>query len=1364
MKKVISCEECQCGDYCSRECLKNHVNHKDYCAAICTLEKLETEKRMKNNICMSDSEKLPFKMKMNLIRLVGERPMVNIFLNNSEVEGLWDTGSMISLISKDFLDEHFPGVEIHSVADFIENNLKLTAANQTELSVDGVVVLNFGIEKCHELFQVPFLVTSESISKPIIGYNTIEHFVTNFENEFDLSSSLVKVIRNLSNENAENMVNLISAGGKISEISRDAKIPKTYGVPSGAVEKIRCKVKDFPFANYNKPVMFSPLEEMCLENDLVIFETVEVMKKGRKFIDIFVFNPSPVEIVINKGTVMGKVSNVSAAFTLPIFPEMKRTKLDMNEIQIDESVDSEIKLDLSHLDRKEREMVSDMLAEEMSVFSKSKDDIGHIKDFKLKIDLLDNVPVSEAYRKIPKHLYIEVKNHINNLLAHGWIKESHSAYASPMVCVRKKDGGLRLCIDFRKLNRKTIPDKQPIPRIQDILDDLGGNSWFTTLDMSQAYHQGEIHEDSRKVTAFSTPWSLYEWIRIPYGITNAPAGFERFINNCLYSLRDKICIAYLDDILVYSKTFSEHIENVKKVLQGLRRKGVKLNPGKCVLFKREVRYLGRLISENGYRPDPENTEALDKCKVPPTNIGQLRALIGFLGYYRTYVKDFSRKLKPVYDLLQTKSIKNGVKKQNDSKIKIEWKREHQIIIEVVVAYLKSPEVISYPDFQLPFIVHCDASQNGLGAVLYQKQGDKMKIVSFASRTLSPAEKNYHLHSGKLEFLALKWSITEKFRDYLLHGPPFEVITDNNPLTYVLTTAKLNATGLRWINQLANYQFSIKYRSGKKHIDADYLSRHPIDEIKKIENDSDLVLKLDDVNVVLSESSRNVSKVEQANIEMLEFKDFNIEQNVIDKFHIIKEQISDDVISPVYKMLKNGTKIEKTERKKLSRDSKFLLKQWKKLEIENGVLVRKTKNLTQIVLPKVFHQLVYTELHENLAHLGSEKVLDLARKRFYWPRMQHHVEFYIKKQCRCLIAKKPNIAERAPLIPIESKFPFEMISIDYLHLDRAKGGYEYALVVCDHFTRFVQIYATKNKSAISAAEKIFNEFILNFGFPKRIHHDQGKEFDNNLFKRLHQLSGMSASRTTPYHPMGDGQVERMNRTVINMLKTLGEKEKTNWQIYLSKLAFAYNTTINKATGYSPYYLMFGRSPRLPIDLMFDIEPHEVGENIQIPYRKFVENWEKSMQQAFEIVRGHTQKCGNRNKQCYDKKIHGVEISIGDRVLLRNHKEKGGTGKLRSHWEDTVYLVTEINPNVPVYTIKPEIGNKPGKKVHRNNIMNCNFLLPKKDGANSDIVNRKKKIKDSASENNKKSGKVIVVGIQDDNLKRQQEEDDDEERFH
>ena len=294
-------------------------------------------------------------------------------------------------------------------------------------------------------------------------------------------------------------------------------------------------------------------------------------------------------------------------------------------------------------------------------------------------------------------------------------------------------------------------------------------------------------------------------------------------------------------------------------------------------------------------------------------------------------------------------------------------------------------------------------------------------------------------------------------------------------------------------------------------------------------------------------------------------------------------------------------------------------------------------------------------------------MELARHRFYWPRMQNNVENFIKKKCRCIISKKPCLQDRAPLVPINS-YPFELVSIDYCKLDRCKGGFEYALVCIDHFTKFVQMYPTKNKNGIAAADKIYNDLVLKYGFPTRIHHDQGKEFTNDLFKRLHQLSGTKQSQTTPYHPMGNGQTERMNRTMIEMLTALGEKEKKDWSKHLQKLSFAYNATVHKATGYSPYYLMFGRSPRLPIDSLFQLEPEMADKNIRVSYRNFAEDWQRSMNEAFEIVRRNTKKSSQTNKNYYDRKARGVKIVAGDRVLLKNREKTFGTAKLINHWED------------------------------------------------------------------------------------------------
>ena len=310
----------------------------------------------------------------------------------------------------------------------------------------------------------------------------------------------------------------------------------------------------------------------------------------------------------------------------------------------------------------------------------------------------------------------------------------------------------------------------------------------------------------------------------------------------------------------------------------------------------------------------------------------------------------------------------------------------------------------------------------------------------------------------------------------------------------------------------------------------------------------------------------------------------------------------------------------------------------------------------------------------------------------------------------LIAKKKVIPDRAPLVTIKSTYPLQMVSLDYMLLDRAKGGYEYALVCIDHFTRYVQVYATKNNKGLTAADKLFDDFVLRFGFPERIHHDQGKEFDNHLFDRLHQLTGIKKSRTTPYHPQGDGQTERANRTIISMLRTLSENEKLNWPKHLKKLSFAFNTTVSKSTGFSPHYLMFGRSARLPIDRIFGIEPNEGEVKMQKSYVKYVEDWTESMNQAFQIAQKHAAESGNQNKRYYDKKVRGVDIVVGDRVLHKN-RDKEGRGKLRTFWEDMVYVVVDRDENTPVYSIKPESGRGKLKRVHRNDIMQCNDLLSK-----------------------------------------------------
>ena len=342
----------------------------------------------------------------------------------------------------------------------------------------------------------------------------------------------------------------------------------------------------------------------------------------------------------------------------------------------------------------------------------------------------------------------------------------------------------------------------------------------------------------------------------------------------------------------------------------------------------------------------------------------------------------------------------------------------------------------------------------------------------------------------------------------------------------------------------------------------------------------------------------------------------------------------------------------------------------------------------------------------MGHLRADRTVHLARQRFYWPWMQSDIEDFIGNRCQCIKQRHPVFHTRDPPKPIVTTAPFEMVSIDFLHLEKSSGGYEYILVIVDHFTRYCQAYATRNKSAGTAAEKLYNEFIPRFGFPSKIHHDQGAEFENKLFHHLEELCDVIHSRTTPYHAEGNGQVERFNRTLLSMLRTLPESYKSHWKEYLNKVVHAYNCTRHKLTGYSPFYLIFGHHPRLPIDLVFNLKPPVENKS----YPKYVADWQSALKEAYSITASKCKAQGDKAKAFYDLKVRSSTLLPGDRVLIENISECGGPGKLRSYWEDKVHVVVHRkSPDSPVYQLKPENGTGPIRPLHRNLLFPCGTLL-------------------------------------------------------
>ena len=308
-------------------------------------------------------------------------------------------------------------------------------------------------------------------------------------------------------------------------------------------------------------------------------------------------------------------------------------------------------------------------------------------------------------------------------------------------------------------------------------------------------------------------------------------------------------------------------------------------------------------------------------------------------------------------------------------------------------------------------------------------------------------------------------------------------------------------------------------------------------------------------------------------------------------------------------------------------------------------------------------------------------------------------------CRCVKQRPPRLKKRAPLQPVITTAPYELVSIDFVHLEKSSGGYEYILVIVDHFTRYAQAYRTRNKAAKTVAEKMYIDYILRFGFPAKIHHDQGGEFENKLLKTLEEFCGIGHCRTTPYHPQGNGQVERFNRTLLDMLRTLPENEKSRWKDHVSKVVHAYNCTRNDTTGFSPFYLLFGPHPRLPIDLISQTQTPSTKQE----YPQYVKHWRAAMEEAYSMAQDKIKEKGIKAKRSYDRWVRSSVLEPGDRVLVRNFNERGGPGKLRSFWENDIYVVVNRKgPESPVYETKRENGKGKNRVLHRNLLLPCDHL--------------------------------------------------------
>lgn len=1199
-----------------------------------------------------------------------------IFIDGVKTTALLDTGSTVSTVSWTFYDQHLKHIPLEP----LEKIINIECADGNSLLYHGYIETAIQLKETDSTFPCIFLIIPDSqyhSTVPVLlGTNILSVIMENYKDRFgirflqtaDLTTPWYSSFRCIQLREKE----LRKTNNRLSLV-KSAEHLKTIVPPNTNVTIQAMTTKEIPY--HLTPAMTHPTESSFIPTDLDI-------------------EPSIIDYRYQQnGLFHVKVSNITTrTVTIPpnaIICELQPVLIQDSPIDKDKEFSppllEKIEISTGNLSSTEFQLGKDFIMSYQDIFSKDDYDIGHVTSVKHRIELEDERPFKQRYRHIPPAMYEDVKSHLHQMLRAGVIRKSHSPYASNIVLVKKKNGSLRICVDYRQLNLKTKKDAYALPRTEDMLDCMAGNKYFSTVDMRSGFHQVEILEEHKERTAFTVgPLGLFEYNRMPFGLACAPATYQRLMQDCLADLHMSICCVFIDDIIIFGHTYEEHMERLKMVFDRIREANLKLSPSKCSFFKPRVKFVGHIVSEAGVETDPEKVDKVSNWPTPKTP-EDVRKFIGFVGYYRRFIDNFSQIAKPLTSLMPSPTTKKGKKKKKHEQRPWEWSDKQETAFTTLKQRLISAPILGYADYAKPFELHTDASGQGLGAVLYQEQAGTLRVIAYASRGLTKAEQNYPAH--KMEFLALKWSITDKFHDYL-YGHTFKVLTDNNPLTYVLTTAKLDATGHRWLAALATYDFEIHYRPGKSNADADSLSR---------------LATIDQKSIKAICGSMQTPLVEAYAIspDAVNSSELDMHMDVSTDINWSEAQAKDPSLHHCIKLLKAGQTPKKGQT-----PSTPIQKQFSHLRLIDDVLYREVavdgQQHHQLVLPASYIKIVMEALHDEIGHPGKDRTISLIRERFYWPGLYKDVENRIHRCERCIKRKKE--PEKAPLVNITTTQPMELICIDYLTLEPSKGGIQDILVITDHFTRYAQAIPTRNQTARTTAEALFNNFIVHYGIPGRIHSDQGPSFESKLIQELCHLTGIRKSRTTPYHPMGNGLTERFNRTLISMLGTLQPRQKTNWKAYVAPLVHAYNCTQHNATGHSPYFLMFGRHPRLPIDLAFGL----VKEKDRQPQSVYIQELKERLVQAYQLASESAKKAKDKQKAYYDLKCRGATIEKGDKVLVKRVAFEG-KHKLTDKWEEDTYIVLEQpNEAIPVYVVQKE--NREGRKrtLHRNLLLPVGYL--------------------------------------------------------
>nr|CAD2179014.1 unnamed protein product [Meloidogyne enterolobii] len=1197
--------------------------------------------------------------------------IVDVNLNDMPLRCLVDTGAITSVANIALADRI--GAQVFQVETFLqsasEHPMCARQAMKAQLGIAGAgaeIIINLFNDKFH-------------------WHKHDYHFILGC----DALAQLPPIQLDLRNKSLIIKGNILKLDNKMEGKLRDIKVRAlaTYELRPNEQCLIKGKVQ-FPEL-LRQDIMFHTIDQKLSDEGLSFVPIVTNPKSG--VVPVIISNPTGEVKRVFKGKGLGLVNEIYETSHENVLSEFEKEESGVSEQELNSLgkskviIDPSFKIDFTKSSVKNEELkkLKELCEEFGDVFSKSQYDLGNCTAGEHDIVTTSEEPVTSRPHRVPFKYRDELQKHIDQLLASGVMIESDTPWVSNIVLVQKKDGGLRPCIDFRKLNEITVPDHFPLPRLETILERVGNCRYYTSLDLASGYLQIKLSERASRKCGVITEDNVYQMVNLPFGLKNATSAFARVMAHVLTGLEN--VLAYVDDILIYTKSenFDEHLTALRSVFERFRRFNLKLSPKKCIFASASMEFLGFIVSESGYTPSLRKIETILNLKIP-TSVKEVRQVVGMASFFRKHVPNFSTIVEPLTRL--TRKERPFI-----------WGKEQQEAFEKVKKILSEKPVLTFPDYTKPFHIFCDASSVGQGGALMQWDEEKKvySVICYCSRTLSSSERNWP--PVQVELGAIIYALRQ-FKPFIFMSS-IELHTDHKPLAFLLKKAETHQNLARWLVELQNYNIKIVHIAGKQNSLADALSRIPHEdlspeEIEKLEELEDIA----EFPVCLAINKKPFVVHEKFGLTMsIRSMEGNIHQ-----IDIRKEQSEDPEASILIDFLKSGNfpeDISEEEKNSFSRLAKDLC-------LESGVLYFHHKHSKpRIYVPVSLRAMIFDSFHTTKlggGHMDFNKTLKKCLK-YFWPRMHADIVTWHKQCITCQLRHSPNPPYRAEMCTPPINTLFAKVGLDLAGpFPKTQNGNKHILNIVCWFTKFVISVPIPDAKASTIASAFLKNCYLKFGGCTELITDNATAFTSEFFKSFCAMLYINKTYAVPHWSQGNAVTERSFRTFHNILAKYINKDQPDFDEHLEFANFCYNTSVHYSTNETPFFLMYGRDPIFCVDLILDPkvrEPVALNDEAEIKQKLIV-----SLRQAWKYAAESNRDAQLRAKTQYDKLIRNPTITIGDRVLLRNYTGKVGTSKkFHLPWKGVFRVIGIDGVRVTITSCNSPQSNP--RIVHINQLKKC-----------------------------------------------------------